>query len=86
MEERDEAVRDGGAVLSWVELVSEGVEGEWVLPEVGDVEYGLGVWEIEASEVSVEACCWRAEVRNAGGGGDSCACLRMHGIALIHLF
>lgn len=83
MQKRDEAVRDGGTEFSRVEFMGEGVKGEWVLPKVGDVEYGLWIREIESCEVGVEARGWRAEVRDAGGGGNSCTCLCIHGIALI---
>ena len=38
-------MREGGTVFARVELGSEGVEGEGVLPEEGDVEDGFGVGE-----------------------------------------
>ena len=57
---------DRGSVLARVELVGEGVERFWVAAEVGDVEDGLGVGEVEAGEVGVEAGVGAAEVGNAG--------------------
>jgi hypothetical protein len=60
-------MRDCGLVfLAWVELVREGVEGEWVLAEVGYVEDGLGVREVEPCEIRVETGVWGAEVGYAG--------------------
>ena len=43
----------------------------WVGAEEAYVEGGLQVREVWSLEVGVEACTWFAEVRDAGGGGDS---------------
>ena len=43
MAEPDEGVGDRGAVFAWVELVCEGVEGQWVVAEEGDVENGFRI-------------------------------------------
>jgi hypothetical protein len=65
-------VGDCGVKLARVELLGEHVEGVGVVPEVGDVEDGLGVGEVEALEVCVEACAWRPEV---GDCVDVATCL-----------
>jgi len=78
VQERDEGMRDGGSELSRVEFVGESVEGKWILSEVGDVEYGFWIREIESCEVGVKACGWRAKVGDTGGGGDSCTRLFIH--------
>jgi hypothetical protein len=56
----------GWAVVPGVQLLREGVEGEGVLAEVGDVEDSFGVGEVEAGEVGVEAGCRGAEVGDSG--------------------
>jgi len=86
VQERDKAVCDCGSELSRIEIVGEGVEGEGILSEVGDVEHGFGVREIELCEVGIEASGRRAEVGDAGGGGDSCTCLSIRSIALTFRF
>lgn len=52
-------------VFPGVQLLRECVEGEGVFAEEGQLEDGLGVWEVEALEVGVEAGFWRAEIGNA---------------------
>lgn len=44
--------------LARVELLREDVEGLGVLSEVVDVEDGLGVGQVQAREVVVEARLW----------------------------
>ena len=61
-EEGDEGVGDGGVEFARVELAREDVEGFGVLAEVGDVEDGFGVGEVEAGEVGVQAGAWGSKV------------------------
>lgn len=51
-------MRDCGAVFAGVEFAGEGVEGRRVSAEVGDVEDGFGVGEVEAGQVGIEAGGW----------------------------
>lgn len=55
-EEGDEGVGDGGVEFAWVELAGQDVKGIGIFAEVGDVEDGFGVREVEAREVGVETC------------------------------
>jgi hypothetical protein len=49
-------MRDGGVELARVELLRQDVEWLRVLAEVGDVEDGFGVGQVEAREVVVQPC------------------------------
>lgn len=44
MEQLDKGMCDGRLVPSRIELVCEGIKGEWIFSEVGDVEHGFGIW------------------------------------------
>lgn len=62
--QRDEGMRDGGRIVARIQLFRKNVEGVGVLTEIGDIEDGLGVWEIEASKIGIQAGVWGAEIRN----------------------
>lgn len=66
VQQRYERVCDGRPVVARVQLLRERVEGLWVVAEVGDVEDGFGVGELQPLEVGVEARLWRAKVWYAG--------------------
>jgi hypothetical protein len=55
-QERNKGMRDGGVELARVELLRQDVEWLRVLAEVGDVEDGFGVGQVEAREVVVQPC------------------------------
>ena len=46
------------------EFASQGIEGSRVIPEVADIEHGLGVWEVQGSEISIDTGFWRPEIRD----------------------
>jgi len=68
VEQVDEGVRYCGTVFAGVELVCEGVEGEGILTEEGDVKDCFCVGEVEAGEVGVETGFGGAEVGDTGRG------------------
>lgn len=76
VQQTDERVRDGGAILARVQFLGKSVEGQRIVAEIGNVEDGLGVWQAQASEVGVQACVWAAEVGDAGRGADAGARLQ----------
>lgn len=53
-----EGVRNCRPVLAGIQLLCEGVEWQRVLSKEGQLEDGLGVWEIQALEVGVQPCLW----------------------------
>lgn len=64
-------MRNRRPVFAGVKLFCERVEGKRVIAEVGDVENGFGVGEVEAGEVCVQAGLWAAEVRYSAGGANA---------------
>lgn len=71
MQQFDEGVRDCGPVFARVEFLRQSVEGFGMGAEVVDIEDCFGVGEVEACQVGVEACVWRAEVGDAGARADA---------------
>jgi hypothetical protein len=66
-----EGMGDGRSVVAGVQLLGEGVEGQRVAAEVANVEDGLGVGEVEAREVCVQARVGGPEVWNACRRADA---------------
>ena len=56
--QRDKGMRDGGRIIAGIQFFREDIERIGVLAEVGDVEDGLGVWEVQTREVRVQAGIW----------------------------
>lgn len=71
MQQGYEGVGDGRSVVAGIQLLSKSVEGEGILAKVANIEDGFGVGKIEALEVCVEACLWRAKVWYACRGADA---------------
>lgn len=53
-----ERVCDCRAIFAGVQLLREGVEGQRVLSEEGQLEDGLGVGQVQALEVGVQPRLW----------------------------
>lgn len=75
VEQVNKGVCDCRSVFPWIQLLCECVEWEWVLAEEGELEDGFWVWKIEAFEVCVQTCLWRAEVGDASRRRDTSSSL-----------
>lgn len=53
MKQANERMCHGRSVFSRIEFMSEGVERIRVAAEVGDVEHGFGVWELQSRKVGI---------------------------------
>jgi hypothetical protein len=62
--QRYEGMRDGRGVVARIQLLCENIEGIGVLAEVGDIEDCLGIREVEASKIGVQAGVGGAEIGN----------------------
>jgi hypothetical protein len=71
VQQRNEAMGNGGAKFSRVQLASEGVEREGILAEEVQLENGLWIGEVELSQVCVKTGTWRSEVWNSGRRADA---------------
>jgi hypothetical protein len=75
VQQLDERVRYRGPEFARIKLMRECVERFRVVSEVGDIEDGFSIGEIEAREIGIEACIWRSEVWYSGRCAYTRTCL-----------
>ena len=76
MKQADEGVRNGRVVSPGIELMSECIEGIWIVAEVGNVKHRFSEWEIQSSKISIETGIGGTKVGDASRGADTRASLQ----------